>query len=343
MAPQEPHHPQPPPSPAPPERPPGAPERSHARHQRHLPAAIPAEASIWWRHRGSILAIALIASLTVHALLLALAAVLVFGRGSGPGGPSVEPVEFAIMTDVELARLEQEALLDDVPEIPSEESELPDIELSEELLDAEVSALIQDLGDVGSQVGAGDVTGEGLGVGGAGAGGASFFGIEATGNRFAYLVDVSGSMNVAGKLQSLQAELNRSLTGLSETSSFFVALFSGGATPLTGEVKWTDSTPSGKSSARARITGIESGGGTNPVPGFQMIFTLRPRPDAIYFMTDGQFAEDAVVEIERLNHNAEIPIHCITFGASAGEAEATMRHIARRSGGTYTHVPGPGG
>jgi len=294
-----------------------------------------------YHRRASILAIALIASLTVHALLLALAAVLVFGRGGGPGGPSVEPVEFAIMTDVELAQLQQEALLDDVPEIPSEESELPDIELSEEQLDAEVSALIQDLGDVGSQIGAGDITGQGLGMGGAGAGGASFFGIEATGNRFAYIVDVSGSMDVAGKLQSLQGELNRSLTGLAETSSFFVSLFSTGADPLGGEVKWTDATDRGKATARAHITHIAARGGTNPLPGFQMVFSLRPRPDAIYFMTDGQFPEEAVIEIERLNRSLKVPIHCITFGSTEGEA--MMRYIAHRSGGTYTHVPGPAG
>lgn len=299
-------------------------------------------ATLWQRihnRRYSILVGALAASLVVHAVLLALAAVIVFSRAPGARG-QVEPVEFAIMTDVELAQLEQEALQDDVPEIPSEEAELPQIELAEEQLDAEVSALIQDLGEVGSQVGAGDVSGEGLGVGGAGAGGASFFGIEATGSRFAYLVDVSGSMEVGGRIETLKGELNQSLTGLSETSSFFVALFSGGAMALSQDVKWTDATGRGKSGARALIARITAGGGTNPTPGFQMIFSLRPRPDAIYFMTDGQFGEEAIVEIERLNRSAKVPIHCITFGSNEGEA--MMRYIARRSGGTYRHVPEPG-
>ncbi|MFG0286041.1 MAG: hypothetical protein ACF8R7_16610 [Phycisphaerales bacterium JB039] len=292
------------------------------------------------RRRTTVLVIALVASLVAHSTLLALAALIAFSRPAGPRGASVEPVEFAIVTDVELARLEAEALMDDVPEIPSDEAELPQIDLLDQQLDAEVSALIEDLGEVGSQVGAGDVSGAGLGLGGAG-GGANFFGIEATGSRFAYIVDRSGSMSVSGKIEALRAELARSLANLSETSSFFVALYSNGAVPLGGEAKWTDATERGKVWVRREVAAFDVGGGTEPGPAFQLVFSLKPRPDAIYFMTDGLFAEEVAVEIEKLNRRFDIPIHCITFGSN--EAEALMRYIARRSGGTYTHVPGPGG
>ncbi len=297
--------------------------------------------AVWWRRRSSMLGMALGASLVAHALLMALAAVIAFGGGTGAAGQAAEPVEFAIVTDLELAQLQQEVLEDEVPEIPSEDAELPQVDLMEEQLDAEVSALIQDLGDVGSQIGAGDVSGAGLGLGGAGAGGASFFGIEATGNRFAYIVDTSGSMSVAGKSETLRAELSRSLVGLAETSSFFVSLFSNDAAPLGGEVKWTDATDRGKQWARRLVAAFEVTGGTNPSPAFTMVFALKPRPDAIYFMTDGQFPEEVATEIARLNRGQRIPIHCITFGST--EAEGLMRYIARQSGGTYTHIPGPGG
>jgi hypothetical protein len=78
-----------------------------------------------------------------------------------------------------------------------------------------------------------------------------------------------------------------------------------------------------------------------PFPAFEVVFSLRPRPDAIYFMTDGQFEPSVAVELARLNVEDRIPIHCICFVSK--EAEALMKKIAEDSGGTYTYVAGPGG
>ena len=85
-----------------------------------------------------------------------------------------------------------------------------------------------------------------------------------------------------------------------------------------------------------------AGGMRVPLPAFDLLFELRPRPDAIYFMTDGAFVnpEAVVAEITRLNRSTGrvVPIHCITF--IEREAEETMKEIARQSGGSYTHVTG---
>ena len=58
--------------------------------------------------------------------------------------------------------------------------------------------------------------GEGLGTGlGTGSGaGAEFFGIRARGQRFAYVVDISGSMGQNGRLELALGELVRSLAAL---------------------------------------------------------------------------------------------------------------------------------
>lgn len=174
---------------------------------------------------------------------------------------------------------------------------------------------------------------------GGGGGGASFFGVEARGNRFAYIIDVSGSMDVGGKLQSLQRELANSVSNLSESSSFVVFTFSSGAAALGGRKSWTQATGQGKGWAKLEIERLRAEGGTVPLPAFQDVLAIKPRPDAIYFMTDGEFESTVVEEVQALNRKYRVPVHCICFVSK--DAEGLMRRIAQLSGGTYTFVQGP--
>jgi hypothetical protein len=86
---------------------------------------------------------------------------------------------------------------------------------------------------------------------------------------------------------------------------------------------------------------IAAEGATEPLSAFKIVFTLKPKPDAIYFMTDGEFDEGAAAVIARMNAEWKIPIHCLTFVSREGER--VMKKIAADSGGTYAHVSGPGG
>ena len=63
---------------------------------------------------------------------------------------------------------------------------------------------------------------------------------------------------------------------------------------------------------------------------------MRQRPDAIYFMTDGEF-NDLMPDIERENARARVPIHCICLGSTTGEP--AMKAIAERTKGSYKFVP----
>ncbi|MFA6047119.1 MAG: VWA domain-containing protein, partial [Phycisphaerales bacterium] len=192
---------------------------------------------------------------------------------------------------------------------------------------------------VGPLAGGGDVGGgEGLGLGGSGGGGggASFFGREAQGNRFAYIVDVSSSME-GGRIQSLQRELDRSIDGLLETSEFQVVQYSTDSQVVTEKDSWNQASPAGKRSAHARIGLMVANGSTNPLPAFEIIFRMRPRPDAIYFLTDGEFPDDIAEKITTLNRQLKIPIHCICLESQEGELR--MKQIAKVSRGTYTYVP----
>jgi hypothetical protein len=83
-------------------------------------------------------------------------------------------------------------------------------------------------------------------------------------------------------------------------------------------------------------------GATNPLPGFEIIFTLKPRPDAIYFMTDGEFDPTVVEAVASLNQKSRIPIHCVCLGPEA--ATENMRKIAKASKGTFIVIGAkPGG
>lgn len=174
--------------------------------------------------------------------------------------------------------------------------------------------------------------------------GAVFFGLTASGKRFAYICDVSGSMDkrVAGtdrrRIDILKTELMSSVQGLGAEAKFFVCLFSDDAVVVGDRVEWHDADGDGKKWARDHVREIEAGGDTIPLRAFRVALSMDPKPDAIYFMTDGEFDRGYVREIARLNRELHIPIHCITFVSRRGDR--AMQQIADESGGSFTHVDG---
>src|SRR5207249_1934680 len=97
-------------------------------------------------------------------------------------------------------------------------------------------------------------------------------------------------------------------------------------------------TANGKRVAKTLITTLAAGGGTNPLPGFELIYKLKPHPDAIYFMTDGQFDNSVVEEVAALSEKVKIPVHCICLGSKEGEEN--MRRIAKLTHGTFRFIGG---
>lgn len=267
------------------------------------------------------------------------------GTGTGTGAGKDLPVGLAVVTEQELSRLQgSEVPLDTpsvgLPPVADVGGQRLDMSAPSALGDApgtgdgDLSAVLSSASDVGGGIGSG------LGVGaGGGGGGASFFGVEAAGNRFAFIVDVSGSMSVGGKIERLRAELSRSVDALLQNSHFIVVPFSTGAAPLAGKAGWTEASDRGKRGTIRAIETLNADGGTNPSPGFQIVFALRPRPDAIYFMTDGEFQPQVALEIAAMNSEAKIPVHCLCFVSE--ESSELMKKIARESGGSFTFVPGP--
>ncbi len=307
-------------------------------------AAVPFEERlIRWLRRATVVGFAV--SILVHLLGWFIAAHMSVGRGEG-NAPAAMPgaVEFAIMSEAELAELQQQASLSyDSPSVPELAPEtLPEVEAIDMPTEAEITGSLSELVPADLGVGAGDVEqSAGMGEGGSGSGSASFFGVEATGSRFVYIVDTSGSMAVGGKLAALQRELVKSIEGLLEAADFLIITYNDSATPLEGRQSWINADDRGKRFARRGVSKLGSGGGTQPSPAFALAFAMRPPPEAIYFMTDGEFSEEVANDILALNAEYKVPIHCIAFVSR--NSEDLMRRIASQSGGTYTFVAAPAG
>lgn len=295
-------------------------------------------------------------SLLIHLTMGVVAAFILVGGGivgqAGGGGQS-GPIGVAVMTEAEFGSVMQAAGLNaDTPAVSDAPTALPGQEVDIAVTDvglggADSGGLADGGGALTSGFGAGDISGgPGLGGSGSGGGAASFFGVEARGNRFAYIVDISGSMDIGvgvgdvKRIDLLKTELAKSIAALLENAYFFVALFSTDARPMGNRAEWVLASDAGKAWARRTVSLIIADGATEPINAFKIVFRMRPRPDAIYFMTDGEFLQDYVKDIAKMNAEWRIPIHCITF--ISREGEVNMKRIAEDSGGTYVHVAGPG-
>ena len=293
-----------------------------------------------------ILLFALAVSLCVHmALLLVLARVTWGAAGTGGRGEGRLEIPISLAAESELTSMDRVGL--DAPSAAIQEVAEPNLPaIADEGGPGVAEALgglsPSELGEVG---GAGDLTiagGGGGDDGGAGGVSARFFGVEARGSRFAYVVDVSGSMEGV-RLAAMKVALIESIKALLDNAQFSIVFFSSDAISLTGS-KWVPAVEKAKRDAEREISAARAFGGTNPLPAFEVIFAMRPRPDAVYFMTDGQFAQGEedkfLARLAHLNDTGDrrTPIHCITFVERS--AEPLMRRIARQSGGSYTHVEG---
>jgi hypothetical protein len=295
-------------------------------------------------------------SVLIHALITLVAALVTVGvAGIGSRGSGGGEFNLNLTSEGQLTGIVDSAPLDTLAPSVADVAvpELPSAGMDEGMGGMDAPGSGSGLGPIADGLGGaggGDIgDGKGLGSGGSGNGGASFFGIEAKGSRFLYICDVSGSMDWdergassgrGSRLNALKRELTKSVQGLMEHMQFYVYFFSSNVSPINPDSnKWIVAKETGKKFATDRISQLKAWGGTEPWPAFEVAFQMKPAPDAIYFMTDGEFDPAVAMRIQAMNVGSrKIPIHCITLVEQTGEE--TMRKIATDSGGTYTHVPG---
>ncbi len=173
----------------------------------------------------------------------------------------------------------------------------------------------------------------------AGEAAAEFFGIGGYGQSFVYVVDCSDSMNEGGKFERAVYELLQSIEQLSGDQRYFVIFYNDDAYPMDAD----QPVPANEEEfARTRqwVSFVRPNGGTHPLPALLLALSLRP--DAIYFLSDGQFDRSAIHELRMRNRPnnrlklRQIPIHTIALVDHA--TEGLMRTIARNSGGKFRFV-----
>ena len=275
-------------------------------------------------------------------------AIIVYLASVRMAGPPVEAppevlIDFSVIADSELEQigdpLEVESL--DAPEVEEENvfSEMMADDL--ETISA-ASVTNMDLSGAVPSPGGGAGLGQSDAVGGGMAGGASFFGVTSRGRRFAYIVDVSGSMRSNDKFPAAMAELKRSIAALPDYASFVVLLYSNELRVPPFQNGWLRATPGSIVRVPRWIDTISPGGGTLPLGAFIEVYKLEERPDAIFFLTDGIIPENVPERVKELNSKGRsVVVNTISFGLDA--AVAPLKRIAAESDGTYRHVDSIGG
>jgi hypothetical protein len=166
-----------------------------------------------------------------------------------------------------------------------------------------------------------------------------FFGIGGYGQSFVYVVDCSDSMNERGKFDRARYELLQSIEQLASDQRYFVIFFNDGPHPMDAD-QLVQATRDQVARTAEWVAYIQADGGTNPLPA--LLFALSLRPDAIYFLSDGQFDPGTKTQLRYRNRpnrrlrTRAIPIHTIAFMDRA--TERLMRAISRDSGGEYRFV-----
>jgi hypothetical protein len=174
---------------------------------------------------------------------------------------------------------------------------------------------------------------------------ATFFGAEAYGNRFVFVIDSSGSMR-GPRWDALYAELMRAIQSLSEDQEFFIISFDSIAHPMFGEPppKGKFLHPERKSIERVSswLRSIQLGHQTFPSGAVGIAMALKP--DAVFLLSDGEINDSTVQDLRVWNRIQEedgsvkprFPIHTVLLHSQIGFA--TLELIAQENGGTFTPV-----
>ncbi len=222
-------------------------------------------------------------------------------------------------------------------------------------------AATQPIGDPAHAPGTGSEAGNGSGSSGAGAGGEAgageeetgteFFGVQAQGKRFVFVCDCSRSMS-GQKWMELQRELARCIGELGPEKSFYIVFFDGEMHPMFApsfhQEGLLPAIEENVEKAQLWLSSIILGPNTEPFE--SMKFAAAFEPDAIFFLTDGEFSDYTAPYMRDFNKKRKandqkmVAVHTIGFFSNKGRV--VLERIAKDSGGTYKfiaepHVPKP--
>ena len=161
---------------------------------------------------------------------------------------------------------------------------------------------------------------------------ANFYGIEAEGRTFVFVVDISGSMS-GSRFRRARAELYQTIEDLHPAQAFFVILFNDEAN-LMPSAGLAAVNQANVELVNRWLRHVECRGGTNPLPA--LFAALALQPNAVFLLSDGKFSPSLAEAVSQFETRQRIPIHTIGFASRKGEP--ALRAISQISGGTYRYV-----
>lgn len=259
---------------------------------------------------------------------------------AGGGGDSLASAQaFAS----EAAGVEQATTVDNASTLPLELAQSELAGKSESML-SELKGLAGDdreidgVPDRGDGQGGGEGSGNGAGRGaGTGNGYAMFYGHEAKGNRFVYVVDSSMSMTGL-RFKKATDELMSSIVALDSDQQFYVVFFNTMAYPqFYPDIDnfLTSANAGGVDKLAKWLRNVSPFGRTDPSSA--IAHALRLEPDAIFLLSDGEFDLDLVMYQINKYRQSKVPIHTVALGSDEGAP--MLIEIAKQTGGEYRWAP----
>ena len=190
----------------------------------------------------------------------------------------------------------------------------------------------------------------------------SFMGVKSKANKIMFIIDYSASMR--GRDKVMRSELSKAIDKLPAVGSVAVIFFSGptwvagedanalhkkwkgdnnknGWKPIDGyepkRPKWLPVTPSNKKKLIKAVHDTPLTFGTVWNNSFEWAFYLNPKPDIIYFMTDGNSKKELQGMDIIKSKRGKTKIYTIGYGAPAG-AKGPLEEIAALTGGKSKFV-----
>ena len=174
--------------------------------------------------------------------------------------------------------------------------------------------------------------------------GARFFGVQAAGNNFVFVVDSSGSMR-GTRWRLATRELLAAIRRLSPEQSFYVIFFDAVPHRMFGkQLAQTSMNATSENFTRLRrwMRNIEFGQATSPQSSVEFAMVLKP--DAVFLLTDGEFRDKTREVLRDDNHtlldNGKTKLRTIihTIGFQSQASQELLMKIAKENGGSYRFV-----